>query len=259
MLLTLDVGNTEVSTGLFRGPELLVRWRLTTIVDRTPDEWAVALESFILRAGHAPAEITACCVASVVPGVTQALIPALHLVIGARIGVVDSLARLPLRLDVDEPLAVGADRIALALGALALYPGGSVVVGFGTATTFNCITADRRFIGGSIMPGLRTSADQLIRSAAKLTATDLLPPVHAIGRTTEENIRGGVLFGAADAVDGMIQRICREWPEADRPRIIATGGLATLVAPLTSSIEIVNPDLTLHGLRIAAGALQLHP
>lgn len=258
MLLTLDVGNTEVSSGLFRGAELLVRWRLTTIVDRTPDEWAVALESFILRAGHAPAEITACCVASVVPGVTQALIPALHLVIGARIGVVDAQANLPLRLDVDEPLAVGADRIALALGALALYPGASVVVGFGTATTFNCITADRRFIGGSIMPGLRTSADQLIRSAAKLTATDLMPPAHAIGRTTEDNIRGGVLFGAADAVDGMIRRICAEWPGSVRPRVIATGGLATLVAPLTSSIDDVNPDLTLHGLRVAAEALQLH-
>src|ERR1017187_2790083 len=121
MLLALDVGNSEVTAGLFLGAELLVRWRLTTIVDRTPDEWAVALESFVLRAGHAPAEITGCCVASVVPGVTQALIPALHLVFGGRIGVVDSQAGLPLYLDVDEPLAVGADRIALALGALALY------------------------------------------------------------------------------------------------------------------------------------------
>ncbi|MGH7592961.1 MAG: type III pantothenate kinase [Gemmatimonadales bacterium] len=259
MLLTLDVGNTEVTSGLFRGTELLVRWRLTTSIDRTPDEWAVALESFILRAGHAPAEIAACCIASVVPGVTQALIPAVHLVIGARIGVVDPVASLPLHLDVDEPLAVGADRIVLALGALALYPGASIVVGFGTATTFNCVTADRRFIGGSIMPGLRTSADQLIRSAAKLTATDLLPPARAIGRTTEDNIRGGVLFGAADAVDGMIRRIATEWPDGGRPRVIATGGLAALVAPLTTSIAAVNPDLTLHGLRVAAESMQLHP
>jgi type III pantothenate kinase len=254
MLLALDVGNTEV---LFLGAELLVRWRLTTFVDRTPDEWGLALEAFVLRAGHAPAEITGCCVASVVPGVTQALIPALQLVFGGRIGVVDSQAKLPLGLDVDEPLAVGADRIALALGALALYPGDSIVVGFGTATTFNCVTADRRFIGGSIMPGLRTSADQLIRSAAKLTATDLVPPGHAIGRTTEDNIRGGVLFGAADAVDGMIRRISAEWPGVARPQVVATGGLAALVAPLTVSIEVVNPDLALHGLRVAAESLQL--
>jgi len=256
MLLTIDVGNSEVTSGLFSRDELLVRWRLTTIADRTPDEWAVALESFILRAGHAPAEIAACCIASVVPGVTQSLLPALHSMIGARITVVDPQTDLPLQLDVDEPLAVGADRIALALGALALYPGASIVVGFGTATTFNCITSDRRFIGGSIMPGLRTSADQLVRSAAKLTATDLLPPTRAIGRTTEDNIRGGVLFGAADAVDGMIRRLRAEWPGSERPRVIATGGLAALVAPLTTAIEVVNPDLTLHGLRVASEVLQ---
>ena len=257
MLLTLDVGNSEVTSGLFSGAELRVRWRLTTAVDRTPDEWAVALESFILRAGHAPAEITACCLASVVPGATQSILPALQLVISGRIGVVDALAPLPIRLDVDEPATVGADRIAQALGALALYPGPSVVVAFGTATTFNCITEDRRFIGGSIMPGLRTSADQLIRSAAKLAATDLVPPPRAIGRNTEDNIRGGVLFGTADAVDGMVRRITAEWPGGARPRVIATGGLASLVAPLATSIDVVNPDLTLRGLSVAAEAMRL--
>ena len=257
MLLVIDVGNSEVTTGLFRGAELVGRWRLTTNVERTPDEWALALESFAIRAGHSPAEIRACCVGSVVPGVTQALIPAVHLSIDGRVGVVVPRTVLPLELDVDEPFAVGADRIANALGALALYPGDSVVVGFGTATTFNCITADRRFIGGSIMPGLRTSADQLIRRAAKLTATDLLPPTRAIGRSTEDNIRAGVLFGAADAADGMVRRILAEWPGGGRPQIIATGGLAALVVPLMTTIDVVNADLTLHGLRIAAESLHL--
>ena len=112
----------------------------------------------------------------------------------------------------DEPFAVGADRIVNILGALDRYPGDSIVVDFGTATTFDCVTADRRFIGGSIMPGLRTSADQLVRKAAKLTATELRPPARAIGRTTEEHIQGGVLFGAADSVDGMIRRLRAEWP-----------------------------------------------
>ena len=257
MLLVIDVGNSEVTAGLFRGTELVGRWRLTTSVERTPDEWALALEAFAIRAGHSPAEIRACCVGSVVPGVTQALIPALHLSIDGRIGVVDPRAELPLVLDVDEPGAMGADRIANALGALALYPGDSIVIGFGTATTFNCVTADRRFIGGSIMPGLRTSADQLVRRAAKLTATDLLPPTRAIGRTTEDNIRAGVLYGAADAADGMIRRIVGEWPGARRPRVIATGGLAALVAPLMLSVDVVDPDLTLHGLRVAAESLHL--
>ena len=257
MLLVIDVGNTEVTAGLFREAELVGRWRLTTSVERTPDEWAVALESFAIRAGHSPAEIRACCIASVVPGVTQSLIPALHLSIDGRVGVVDPREDLPLTLDVDEPLAVGADRIANMLGALALYPGDSIVVGFGTATTFNCVTADRRFIGGSIMPGLRTSADQLIRRAAKLSATELLPPTHVIGRTTDDNIRAGVLFGAADAADGMIRRIHAEWPGKVRPQVVATGGLASVVAPLMTSVNVDNGDLTLHGLRIAAEALHL--
>jgi len=257
MLLVIDVGNSEVTTGLFRGAELVGRWRLTTHGERTPDEWALALDSFAIRAGHSPAEIRACCVGSVVPGVTQSLIPALHLLIDGRVGVVDPRAALPLELDVDEPFAVGADRIAIGLGALALYPGESLVIGFGTATTFNCITADRRFIGGSIMPGLRTSADQLIRRAAKLTATDLLPPTRAIGRNTEDNIRAGVLYGAADAADGMVRRVRAEWPGGLRPKVIATGGLAGLVAPLMSSVDVIDADLTLHGLRVAADSLHL--
>jgi type III pantothenate kinase len=257
MLLVIDVGNSEVTTGLFRETELAGRWRLTTHAERTPDEWALAIESFLIRAGHSPAEIRACCVGSVVPGVTQSLVPALHLSIDGRIGLVDPRAALPLELDVDEPFSVGADRIASALGALALYPGDSLVIGFGTATTFNCITAERRFIGGSIMPGLRTSADQLIRRAAKLTATDLLPPTRAIGRSTEDNVRAGVLYGAADAADGMVRRVVAEWPGGRRPRIIATGGLAGLVAPLMTSVDVVDPDLTLHGLRVAADALHL--
>ncbi|MES1259419.1 MAG: type III pantothenate kinase [Gemmatimonadota bacterium] len=258
MLLVIDVGNTEVTTGLFRGVELVGRWRLTTGVERTPDEWAVALESFAIRAGFSPAEIGACCVGSVVPGVTHSLIQALHLSLDGPVVLVDPREPLSLVLDVDEPLAVGADRIASMLGALALYPGDSIVIGFGTATTFNCVTADRRFIGGSIMPGLRTSADQLVRRAAKLTATELLPPTRAIGRTTDDNIRAGVLFGAADAADGMVRRILAEWPSVARPpQVIATGGLASLVAPLMAAKPIVDGDLTLHGLRIAAESLNL--
>ena len=107
------------------------------------------------------------------------------------------------------------------------------------------------------MPGLRTSADQLIRRAAKLSATDLLPPTRAIGRTTDDNIRGGVLFGAADAADGMVRRMIAEWPGSGKPQVIATGGLSSLVAPLMQTVEQVNADLTLHGLRVAAGALHL--
>jgi type III pantothenate kinase len=130
------------------------------------------------------------------------------------------------------------------------------VVDFGTATTFDCITADARFLGGVIMPGLRTAADQLTRRAAKLPATELRAPARVIGRRTEECIQAGVLYGTADAVDGIVRRIRAEWP-AGSPRVVATGGLAPVVAPLTTSIEHTIPDLTLQGLRIAAGHLGL--
>jgi type III pantothenate kinase len=130
-------------------------------------------------------------------------------------------------------------------------------VDFGTATTFDCFTADARFIGGAIMPGLRTSADQLTRRAAKLPATELRAPERVIGRRTEECIQAGVLFGAADAVDGMVRRIREEWPGKKNPRVVATGGLAPLVAPLTGAIGLTDPDLTLRGLRIAAKHLGL--
>ena len=129
----------------------------------------------------------------------------------------------------------------------------------GTAITFDCITADGRFIGGVIMPGIRTASDELVRRTAKLPATELTPPARVIGRRTEECIRAGVLWGTADAVDGIIRRIRAEWPTkgGPPPYVVATGGLAPLVAPLTQGIEAVQPDLTLVGLRLAATALGL--
>ena len=157
----------------------------------------------------------------------------------------------------DEPNSVGADRLVNALAAVTIFRTDVVVVDFGTATTFDCVTADARFIGGAIMPGLRTSADQLTRRAAKLPATDLLPPERAIPRRTDDCIRAGLLFGAADAVDGMIVRIRKEWPNGKHPMVVATGGLAAVVAPFSSTIQEVDPDLTLRGVRIAAGHLGL--
>ncbi len=255
MLLTLDVGNTEITVGLFQGHELAGHWRLTTNPDRTPDEWGTALGAFLLHAGHSPNEIRAALVASVAPGVTQSLVEGVRNTTGAPVTVVDATSALPIRLDVDEPLSVGADRIINTLAAVERYPGDTIVVDFGTATTFDCITADGRFIGGVIMPGLRTSADQLTRRAAKLPATELKAPERVIGRRTEECIRAGVLYGAADAVDGLVARIKAEWPGGGTPRVVATGGLASTICPLARSIDQVDPDLTLHGLRIAAGHL----
>lgn len=257
MLLALDLGNTEITVGLFRGNELEAHWRLTTNPDRTPDEWGSAIGGFLVQAGHSPNEIRAVCLASVAPTVTQSVVEGITLISGCTGLLVDAASPLPVRLEVDEPLTVGADRIVNVLAAVELFQADTIVVDFGTATTFDCVTGDARFLGGAIMPGLRTSADQLTRRAAKLPATELRAPNRVIGRRTEECIQAGVLFGAADAVDGIVRRISAEWPGKQRPRVVATGGLATVVAPLTTTIELTDADLTLRGLRIAARHLGL--
>lgn len=257
MLLVLDIGNTEITAGLFRGETLSAHWRMTTNPDRTPDEWAGAIGAFLVHRGHSPNEVRATCVASVAPAVTASVIEGVADATGTRAVAVDARSPLPVRLDVEDPMSVGADRIVNVLAAVELVRSDVVVVDFGTATTFDCITADGRFIGGAIMPGLRTSADQLTRRAAKLPATELVAPGRVIGRRTEDCIRAGVLFGAADSVDGMVTRIRSEWPGSSVPRVIATGGLAGLVAPLCTRIDQVDLELTLQGLRIAARHLAL--
>jgi type III pantothenate kinase len=257
MLLTLDIGNTEITLGLFQGDELQAHWRLTTNPDRTPDEWGSAMGGFLIHGGHSPNEVRAVCLASVAPAVTQSVVEGVANATGCTGIAVDARSPLPVKLDVDEPLTVGADRIVNALAAVEIYRSDTIVVDFGTATTFDCVTRDCRFIGGVIMPGLRTAADQLTRRTAKLPATELRVPARVIGRRTEECIQAGVLFGTADAVDGIVTRIRAEWPNTGPVRVIATGGLAASVVPITKTIETSEPFLTLQGLRLAAGHLGL--
>jgi type III pantothenate kinase len=261
MLLAFDIGNTETTVGLFAGDRLEAHWRLHSSPERTPDEWASAFTAQLTQAGHSTGEIRAAVVASVAPQVTQNLCDGVEAATTREPVRVDGRAKLPIVLDVEEPLTVGADRIVNTLAAAELFKKDTIVVDFGTATTFDCIVVDSgragRFIGGVIMPGLRTASDELVRKTAKLPATELQPPTHAIGRRTEDCIRVGVLWGTADAVDGLVRRIQAEWPSKNRPLVVATGGLASLVAPLCKEIESVQGDLTLVGLRIAATALGL--
>jgi type III pantothenate kinase len=258
VLLALDIGNTETTVGLFQGEQLLGHWRLTTTTARTPDEWGALLSTYLTNAGHSPSAVRAVVVASVAPFVTQNVCGGVTGITGVTPVQVDGHSDLPITLDVAEPLTVGADRIVNTLAACNLFERDTIVVDFGTATTFDCITKDGRFIGGVIMPGIRTASDELVRRTAKLPATELTPPERVIGRRTEDCIRSGVIWGTVDAVDGLIRRIRDEWPTAgEPPYVVATGGLAPLVAPLTHEIETVQPDLTLVGLRLAARALGL--
>jgi type III pantothenate kinase len=257
MLLAIDVGNTEITVGLFQGDRMDHHWRWTTAADRTPDEWAATFTGYLTFAGRSPQELKAVVIASVVPIVAAELNGGIARASGVQPVEIGPATPLPIRLDVDEPLTVGADRVVNTLAAHTLYGRDTVVVDFGTATTFDCITADGRFIGGVIMPGVRTGADQLIRRTAKLPSAALVAPPRVIGRRTETCIQAGVVFGAADAVSGVVRRIAAEWPGGGRPYVVATGGLSPLIAPLVPEIELVEPQLTLVGLRIAAGHVGL--
>jgi len=257
MLLVIDIGNTEITLGLFAGEQMAAHWRLTTVVRRTPDEWAAMFTSYLRHAGHSTDEIDAAVTASVAPRVTEPVTAGIEKAIGIEpVQIVPGLD-LPVVLDVEDPLQVGADRIINTLAAARIYRRDTIVVDFGTATTFDCITADGRFLGGVIAPGLRAAADELSHRAAKLPATDLTAPDRVIGRRTEECIRSGVLYGAADSVDGLIRRIRAEWPTDDSPYPVATGGLANKVVPFSREIETVEPYLTLYGLKIVASHVGL--
>jgi type III pantothenate kinase len=252
MLLVIDVGNTEITLGLFSGEQLAAHWRLTTAAKRTPDEWAATFTSYLTQAGHSTQEIGATVAASVAPSVTEDLALGVERAVGIRPVLIDPTSPLPVVLDVDEPMQVGADRLVNTLAAARLYSRDTIVVDFGTATTFDCVTSEARFIGGVIAPGLRAAAEELSQRAAKLPATELSPPDHVIGRRTEDCIRSGVLFGTADAVDGIVRRIRAEWPQGGTPFSVATGGLAEKIVPLCKEIDAVEPHLTLLGLRMAA-------
>ncbi len=254
MLLAVDIGNTEITIGLFAGTELERSWRVMTHPDRSQDEWAVLFRALFVQAGLDITDVGRSIVASVVPMATEAVSDGLVDATGT-VPVIVGAQNLPITLDVDEPQTVGADRMINTLAASRLFGIDTIVVDFGTATTLDCITKDGRFLGGIIAPGVRTAGENLVRKAAKLSSTDLAPPARAIGKRTDDCVRAGLVFGAADAVDGLVRRIKAEWPTRDVPKVVATGGMAPLIAKYSTEIEEVHPDLTLQGLRIAADVL----
>jgi type III pantothenate kinase len=257
-LLALDIGNSEITVGLFADEELERSWRLTTRPEQTPDEWAVVIRALFAQAGLDITRVTGTILASVVPSATDAIADALLVATGTAPLVVTPSSPLPILLDVDEPNTVGADRMVNTVAARQLFGVDVIVVDFGTATTLDCITGDGRFLGGVIAPGVRVSGENLIKRTAKLRPTELAAPARALGKRTEECIRAGLVFGAADAVDGLVRRLKAEWPTASVPRVVATGGFAPLVAKYSSEIEEVHPDLTLRGLQIAYRLLAKH-
>ena len=252
MILVADVGNTETTLGVYEGEELRAHWRIMTDVPRTADEFGLLLRQLLIDDGINPTHISGACIASVVPRITAPLTAAcVAWLTDKPVHLVDGRSRLPIELDVEEPLTVGADRIVNTLAASRLYQRDAIVVDLGTATTFDCITEDGVFLGGVIAPGVLMMAESLTRKTSKLPATELQLPKQIIGRRTEECIRAGVMYGAAESIDGLVRRIKAEWPRKHIPLVIATGGLSETFKPLCRELDEVDPFLTLRGLQIS--------
>ena len=249
MLLAVDIGNTETVLGLFEGRELRRHWRLSTDRVRTGDERTLKLRALFAPALEEGYGIERAVIASVVPIVDRSWTEALS-ALGIPAEQIDTNTPLPIRLEVDEPATVGADRIVNTLATTTLFGRNTIVVDLGTATTFDCIAADGAFLGGVIAPGPRAGIDRLTAQAAQLPAIEIRQPERVIGRRTVACLESGVFYSIVDGIDGIVDRILEEW-EPEDPLVIATGGLASLIAPASRTVERVEPHLTLHGLVLA--------
>jgi len=248
MLLAIDIGNTNVTLGLYRGEVLGPRWRLATVHERMPDEYGLQFLGLFEHAGISPDELSGICMASVVPPLTGKFIEACSKYLGLKPLVVDTGVKTGVRIRYEDPRAVGADRIVDAAAVQKLYGGPACVVDFGTATTFDGISEKGEYLGGAIAPGIGIAAEALFLRTAKLPRVDLQRPPSAIGRNTVHAMQSGLLFGYVSLVEGMVARFRKELGES--MKVIATGGLAEIIARETEVIQIIAPWLTLDGLKI---------
>ena len=247
VLLAVDVGNTNTVLGLYEGDVLARHWRLTTRRDATSDEIALSVEGLLsgLKTKARPDHVI---VASVVPSLKFPMRQAFRQIFGSEPFFVEPDASTGMPILYDVPQEVGADRIVNAVAAFAKVGGPCVVVDFGTATTFDVVTAKGEYAGGVIVPGISISAEALFTRAARLWRVEIKRPERVIGTTTASSVQSGLYFGYLALVDGVIDRIAREMGE--KPRVIATGGLADLFGGGSERIDEVDPLLTLTGLRL---------
>ncbi|NMB35423.1 MAG: type III pantothenate kinase [Firmicutes bacterium] len=249
MLLALDVGNTNIMLGVYDRNHLQLCWRISTDRSRTEDEYGVIIRNLFQQSGFQAECINSMIISSVVPPLRHPLermarkyFKVVPLIVGAGI-------KTGLNILMDNPQEVGADRVVNAVGAIELYGGGPlIVVDFGTATTFCAISEKAEYLGGAIAPGIFISTEALFQKAAKLPRVEFTKPEKVIGKNTIESIQSGVFYGFVGKVDGIVRRMVEEFPR--KPRVIATGGMAGLIASESEMIEEVNHYLTLEGLRV---------
>nr|WP_240463621.1 type III pantothenate kinase [Paenibacillus apiarius] len=250
VIFVIDVGNTNIVLGVYQQETLLHYWRLSTNRQATADEYGVMIHNLFALAGLSVKDIEGVIMSSVVPPIMHTLEQLCETYLYKTPIVVGPGVKTGLNIRYENPREVGADRIVNAVGAIEQYGGQDplVVVDFGTATTFDVIDMKGNYLGGSIVPGIGISTEALYQHAAKLPRIELTKPKSVIGRNTVQSMQAGIIFGYAGQVDGIIDRIRAEL--GAHPKVIATGGLAELIASESRTIDTVNPLLTLEGLRL---------
>ena len=247
MLLVIDIGNTNTVVGVYHGDALEAHWRIQTAHGRTSDELRILIRGLLEDDGLELGDVQGICISSVVPPLNDAFISVARETFRVEPIMVEPGVKTGVKLHNENPKELGADRLVNCVGALEERDGPLIVVDFGTATTFDFVTKDREYKGGIIVPGIQLAADALFERCAKLPRVEIAIPDRVIGRDTVTNIRSGLTYGYADLVDGLIRRM-REEAEADAT-VVATGGLAPVIAEAAHGIDVVDPYLTLKGLR----------
>ncbi len=248
MVFVLDVGNSNIKCGLFEDDKLFSSWRMKTDSERTADEYGISIMSFFRHIGRTADEVEGIIVSSVIPSINYTLQHMCSIYFNKKALVVGPGMKTGLNILYDNPRELGADRIVSAIAAYTLYGGPCIVVDFGTATTFGAVSDNGDFLGGAICPGLKISADALTMSAARLPRVELLRPEAVIAKNTIAGMQAGIIYGYAGQVDYIIRHMKQEM--GGSPKVIATGGMAKLIAQESSGIDVVNSLLTLTGLNI---------
>lgn len=248
MLLAIDIGNTNITLGVFDGDALSATWRLSTERSKTSDEYSAALMQMLQLRDMAAQQIDAVALCSVVPPLTPTFVDLCKTHFGVEPLVVGAGTKTGVRILYDNPRDVGADRIVDAAAALRLYGGPVIVVDIGTATVFDAVTANGDYLGGAIAPGMVIASDALFSSTSQLRRVELVAPATAIGRNTIHAIQSGVVLGYADLVRGMVARFDAEL--GGGAKVVATGGLAHILEAEAGVFDEINPDLTLMGLML---------
>ena len=249
MILTLDIGNTNMKTALFDGMEMKQYWRLSTNRNRTSDEYGMAMMNLLNHYGIDRSEVEGIMMSSVVPQINFTIEHMCRSYFGMEPMKIEPGVKTGINIKYENPRELGSDRIANAVGAYELYGGPCITIDFGTATSFGAISAKGEFLGGAICPGLKLAADALTERTAKLPRFELVKPENVIGRNTVSNMQAGIVYGYIGQINYIVNRMKREMG-VDGIKVIATGGLAVLVAGESSVIDVMDGLLTLKGLRI---------